>query len=127
MSVKEIKILLEMAENLLATAEKLPSGPERMDALQTIQKFAAGNIQSHGSPAAYRDRAEGEGEMTERRLQPWTPSDDEQLRKLAGEGRNATTIAERLKRSPHAVRNRAKNLGIMLVKASGLPRSWRQW
>ena len=41
MSVKEIKILLEMAENLLATAEKLPSGPERNDALQAIQKFAA--------------------------------------------------------------------------------------
>jgi hypothetical protein len=59
--------------------------------------------------------------MTERRLQPWTPADDERLRKLAGEGRNATTIAERLKRSPTSVRGRAKNLGIMLVKASGLP------
>jgi hypothetical protein len=35
--------------------------------------------------------------MTERGLQPWTPSDDERHRKLAGEGRNATTIAERLK------------------------------
>ena len=41
MSVKEIKTLLEMAENLLATAEKLPLGPERSDALQTIQKFVA--------------------------------------------------------------------------------------
>jgi type VI protein secretion system component VasF len=41
MSVKEIKTLLDMAENLLATAAKLPSGPERNDALQTIQKFAA--------------------------------------------------------------------------------------
>jgi hypothetical protein len=41
MSVKEIKTLLEMAENLLATAAKLPSGSERNDAIQTIQKFAA--------------------------------------------------------------------------------------
>jgi hypothetical protein len=65
--------------------------------------------------------------MTERRLQPWTPADDERLRKLAAEGRNATTIAERLKRSPASVRGRAKNLGIMLVKANGLPRRWRQW
>ena len=40
MSVNEIKNLLEMAENLLATAEKLPSGPDRTDALQTIRKFA---------------------------------------------------------------------------------------
>jgi hypothetical protein len=61
-----------------------------------------------------------------RPTQQWTPEDDEQLRKLAGEGRNATTIAERLKRSPDSIRGRAKNLGIMLAKANGLPRRWRQ-
>ena len=51
------------------------------------------------------------------RLEPWTPEDDERLRKLAGEGRTALTIAERLKRSTTAVRGRAKRLGVELVKA----------
>jgi hypothetical protein len=41
MSVNDIKILLTMAENLLATAEKLPSGPDRNDALQMIRKLTA--------------------------------------------------------------------------------------
>ena len=41
MSVNDIKILLTMAENLLATAEKLPSGPDRNDALQMIGKLTA--------------------------------------------------------------------------------------
>jgi hypothetical protein len=41
MSVNDIRILLSMAENLLATAEKLPSGPERSDALQMIRKLTA--------------------------------------------------------------------------------------
>jgi len=51
--------------------------------------------------------------------QPWTPADDERLRKLAAEGRSVATIAERLKRSESAVRRRAKDLGITLVKAKG--------
>ena len=55
--------------------------------------------------------------MTERRLQPWTPEDNERLRKLAAEGRTSVTIAERLKRSPNSVRNRAAKLNIVLVKA----------
>jgi hypothetical protein len=41
MSVKDIKALLAMGENLLATAEKLPSGPDRNDALQMIRRLAA--------------------------------------------------------------------------------------
>ena len=41
MSVNDIKILLTMAENLLATVEKLPSGPDRNDALQMIRKLTA--------------------------------------------------------------------------------------
>ena len=55
--------------------------------------------------------------MTERRLQPWTPEDNERLRKLAAEGRTSVRIAERLKRSPNSVRNRAAELNIVLVKA----------
>jgi hypothetical protein len=55
--------------------------------------------------------------MTGRRLQPWTPEDNERLRKLAAEGRASVTIAERLKRSPNSVRNRAAELNIVLVKA----------
>jgi DNA-binding NarL/FixJ family response regulator len=54
--------------------------------------------------------------MTERRIQPWTPEEDERLRKLAGEGRAVPIIAERLKRSPHSVRNRAKVMGVKLPK-----------
>jgi hypothetical protein len=41
MSVNDIKALLAMGENLLATAEKLPSGPDRNDALQMIPRLAA--------------------------------------------------------------------------------------
>jgi hypothetical protein len=59
--------------------------------------------------------AEGEGEMID---QPWTPADDERLRKLAGEGRTTQTIAESLKRSSAAaVRRRAKHPGVVLAKA----------
>jgi len=41
MSGNDIKILLTMAENLLATVEKLPPGPDRNDALQMIRKLTA--------------------------------------------------------------------------------------
>ena len=41
MSVNDIKMLLAMADNLLATVEKLPSGPDRNDALQMIRKLTA--------------------------------------------------------------------------------------
>jgi DNA-binding Lrp family transcriptional regulator len=51
--------------------------------------------------------------------QPWTSADDERLRKLAAEGRTPLTIAERLKRSPDSVRNRAAKLKIVLVRAKG--------
>ena len=58
--------------------------------------------------------------MTERRVhQPWTPADDERLRKLAGEGRTALTIAERLKRYLVSVLSRAVKLKIVLEKAKG--------
>ena len=41
MSVNDIKALLAIGENLLATAEKLPPGPDRNDALQMIRKLTA--------------------------------------------------------------------------------------
>ena len=57
--------------------------------------------------------------MKGRRIEPWTPADDERLRKLAAEGRTALTIAERLKRSPASVRSRAMILKVVFVKAKG--------
>jgi hypothetical protein len=54
MSVNDIKILLTMAKNLLATAEKLSSGPARNNALRTIQEFAAEIARRMGS-WAYRN------------------------------------------------------------------------
>ena len=52
--------------------------------------------------------------MKGRIAQPWTPSEDEQLRKLAAEGRSSVTIAERMKRSRASIYNRAKKLKIVL-------------
>ena len=54
--------------------------------------------------------------MTGRITQPWTPSDDERRRKLAAEGPSSVTIAERMKRSPASIRDRAKKLKISLRK-----------
>ena len=54
--------------------------------------------------------------MTGRITQPWTPSDDERLRKFVAESRSAFTIAERMKRSPASIRSRAKTLKISLRK-----------
>jgi hypothetical protein len=58
-----------------------------------------------------------------KRSQPWTLEDDERLRNLAEEGRTARTISERLKRTPEAVRRRAKSLKIILVEGimTGMP------
>jgi DNA-directed RNA polymerase alpha subunit len=74
-----------------------------------------GSTESEQESLACRASAEGEGEMNRRIIQPWTPSDDESLRKLAAEGRSWTTIAERLKRTRSSVRSRAKILRAMKV------------
>jgi hypothetical protein len=47
---------------------------------------------------------------------PWSPADDERLRKLVEEGRNSVTIAERLKRTTNAVLTRAHKLKITIIK-----------
>jgi DNA-binding Lrp family transcriptional regulator len=54
--------------------------------------------------------------MNPRPLTPprWTSGDDYRLRALAEDGRRASVIAERLKRSPDAVYARAKKLGAAL-------------
>jgi hypothetical protein len=51
--------------------------------------------------------------------QPWTPSEDERLRKLAAEGRSSLTISERMKRSQQSIRHRARKLNIVLAKVQG--------
>jgi hypothetical protein len=56
-----------------------------------------------------RDWAGGAGELKRRIIQPWTPEEDERLRKLAAEGRTAVTISERLKRAPKSIRHRARS------------------
>jgi hypothetical protein len=47
----------------------------------------------------------------------WKPEEDEQLRKLALEGRSAVKIAEILKREKVAVRRRAAKLKVAVAKA----------
>jgi hypothetical protein len=53
-------------------------------------------------------------EMKKRPAQPWTSEDEARLRALAAVGRSAITIAERLKRTPAAVRYKALRLNIVL-------------
>jgi hypothetical protein len=61
--------------------------------------------------------------MKMRIIQPWTPSDDECLRRLAAEGRGSLTIAERMKRSRVSIYNRAKKLKIVMRTLKGGKRS----
>ena len=58
--------------------------------------------------------------MKRRIIHPWTPSDDERLRKLAAEGRSSVTIAERKKRTPPSIWARARVLKIVLRRANAL-------
>jgi hypothetical protein len=76
-----------------------------------------------GLSAALSSGAEGEEEMKKPIIQPWTPSEDERLRKLAAEGRSSLTIAERLKRTPQAIRSRAKKFKIALRRLAAGKRS----
>jgi hypothetical protein len=60
--------------------------------------------------------------MKRRIVQPWTPEDDDRLRRLAAEGRTSVTIAERMKRTPASVRGRAKAINVVFMKAKGVTR-----
>jgi hypothetical protein len=47
----------------------------------------------------------------------WTPADDDQLRTMAAAGESCLMIAQLLKRSPSAVRKRARMLKIKLARS----------
>ena len=65
-------------------------------------------------------RAESEGKMANVAQNPWTPEEDELLRKLARSGESVMNITERLNRSDHSVRTRAVRLNIVLAKSRTL-------
>jgi|SRR6188472_1225052 hypothetical protein len=67
-------------------------------------------------------RTEGEGKMKKRIVQPWTPEDNDRLRRLAAEGRTSVTIAERMKRTPASVRGRANAINVVFIKTKGVTR-----
>jgi len=48
---------------------------------------------------------------------PWTPEEEGLLRSMAAAGESAAAISTLLKRSPHAVRKRAKVLKIKLARS----------
>jgi hypothetical protein len=60
--------------------------------------------------------------MKRRIIQPWTPEDDDRLRRLAAEGRTSVTIAERMKRTPASVRSRTRAIKVVLMKGEGTTR-----
>ncbi|MBR1157375.1 SANT/Myb-like DNA-binding domain-containing protein [Bradyrhizobium sp. JYMT SZCCT0428] len=78
-----------------------------------------GVTENEQSSRGKKSWAEGEGKMKKRIIQPWTPEDDNRLRKLAAEGRTSVTIAERMKRTPASVRSRAKAINVVFLKAKG--------
>jgi hypothetical protein len=47
---------------------------------------------------------------------PWSPAEDEQLRRLALSGASMAEIAAQMKRSKSSVRNRALNLKIAIAR-----------
>ena len=51
---------------------------------------------------------------------PWTPAEDELLRRLAQSGESAPAIAKQIDRNEASVRNRAMRLNIVLAKSRRL-------
>ena len=66
--------------------------------------------------ASYRDRAEGEGEMTIPRPQEWTKAEVHQLRMLAKRKVSADSIAKLLGRYVGSVRTKALELRLILSR-----------
>ena len=65
-----------------------------------------------------RCRARKGEEMTSLvRSPPWTPEEDERLRKLALTGTSVAAMAKQMKRSTAAVRNRAYRLKVVVAKS----------
>jgi hypothetical protein len=48
---------------------------------------------------------------------PWTPKEDEVLRRLAAAGMNAQTLAGEMGRSDTKIRQRAKEIEVKICKA----------
>ncbi len=101
--------LEEMGTKLQATALELPLGQDRHNALREIERFRMRITALHAfdSSRAY-GRAEGQGKMTWPRPagRPWTPTDDDMLRKLLTSGMKPRLIAQNLKRSrSHPIAN----------------------
>lgn len=51
------------------------------------------------------------------RGEPWTPEQVDQLRQLSAKGEDAAMVAVRLHRTPRAIRAKARELGISLVRS----------
>jgi hypothetical protein len=55
---------------------------------------------------------------------PWTPEDDEILRRMARSGEDVAAMAKRLNRSEEAVRRRAGRLNVLIARPrSGRPKA----
>lgn len=108
MRAVRLQELEELAAKLLATARKLPAGPDRYNALQQIGRFRAQIAAMKGS-----DEVEA---MAESDRNFWTPEEDNRLRTLIEADRPIAFVAADLKRSVNAVRRRAYGLGISLKR-----------
>ena len=105
MRATKLKELEEMATKLLATARKLPAGPDRHNILQEVGRFRA-------QIAALQ----GERNVTAMLRPPWTPAQDKELQALILSSNSVETIAKVLKRTTSAVRRRASILRLPLRK-----------
>jgi hypothetical protein len=50
---------------------------------------------------------------------PWTPADDEILRRMARSGESVAAMAKQLNRSEEAIRRRADRLNVLIARPKG--------